>query len=170
MRRDSKVKNEPNQPNVIHDEKTYHEVEENDKDSLKAFHMEANSEGREQGSIILNYFGAGASSSVLITLFLFFLLTQVLASVADYWVSYWTSQEELRIRGSDLIKNYSIVVKTMEINRDTEVIKESVYVDSIVVTDSNDLLSTKLCMIIHGSIIFGLFVFCIIRYFVIRSI
>lgn len=51
--------------------------------------MEASSKGKVKGSIAANYFTAGAHWSILFVLGVSFLIVQLLASAADYWVSIW---------------------------------------------------------------------------------
>lgn len=51
--------------------------------------MEASSKGQVKGSISGTYFTSGANFFVLAIVFILFILTQVLASGADYWVSFW---------------------------------------------------------------------------------
>lgn len=50
---------------------------------------EKSSKGTVQGSLLAQYFKAGANSILLMPMFALFLLAQVAASAADYWVSYW---------------------------------------------------------------------------------
>lgn len=51
--------------------------------------MEATSKGQVKGSISGTYLKSGANFCVLAVVFILFILTQVLASGADYWVSFW---------------------------------------------------------------------------------
>lgn len=51
--------------------------------------LEASSRGKVEGSIFGMYLKSGANWFVLSVIASLFLLTQVLASGADYWVSYW---------------------------------------------------------------------------------
>lgn len=51
--------------------------------------MEASSKGTVKGSILVNYFKAGAHWPILLILLLSFLVVQFLASATDYWVSVW---------------------------------------------------------------------------------
>lgn len=51
--------------------------------------MEASSEGKVKGSLLLDYFKSADRMCTLIFLFISFLLTQFLANCADVWVSYW---------------------------------------------------------------------------------
>lgn len=51
--------------------------------------MEASSKGMVKGSIPGNYFSAGTHWSVLVILGITFIVVQLLASGADYWVSIW---------------------------------------------------------------------------------
>lgn len=55
----------------------------------KGFGMEASSKGKVKGSIAASYFAAGANWFWLIILGISFLVVQLLASAADYWVSIW---------------------------------------------------------------------------------
>lgn len=51
--------------------------------------LEASSRGKIAGSMLLNYFKSARESCVLAFLVSSFLLTQILVSVADIWISYW---------------------------------------------------------------------------------
>lgn len=51
--------------------------------------LEASSKGQVQGSIIANYFKAGAHWMVIVVLLFSFSFVQFLASATDYWVSVW---------------------------------------------------------------------------------
>lgn len=51
--------------------------------------MEASSRGKVQGSVSMSYFRAGANWPTLVVLATLFLIVQILASGADYWVSFW---------------------------------------------------------------------------------
>lgn len=77
----SKTKSESIEGNVKQKEK--------EKEKDEGLQMEETSKGKVKGSIPWNYFKAGAHWSVLIILALSFLLVQLIASGADYWVSVW---------------------------------------------------------------------------------
>lgn len=51
--------------------------------------MEESSKGKVKGSISAAYFRAGANWFGLSLLLIFFVISQILASAADYWVSVW---------------------------------------------------------------------------------
>lgn len=51
--------------------------------------LEASSKGKVKGSLILNYLNSAQRPFTLVFLIISFLLAQVLASLADIWVSYW---------------------------------------------------------------------------------
>lgn len=59
--------------------------------------MEASSKGQVEGNMFVNYARAGGNACGLIFVGLLFLLAQILASAADYWVSFWASEEEMRM-------------------------------------------------------------------------
>lgn len=65
------------------------EVDKLGEEEEKGFGMEASSKGKVKGSIAANYFAAGANWFWLIILAISFLVVQLLASAADYWVSIW---------------------------------------------------------------------------------
>ena len=51
--------------------------------------MEESSKGKVKGSVTANYFRAGANWFGISLLLIFFIISQILASAADYWVSVW---------------------------------------------------------------------------------
>lgn len=51
--------------------------------------LEESSKGKVKGSVSANYFRAGANWFGLFVLLIFFIVSQILASAADYWVSIW---------------------------------------------------------------------------------
>lgn len=51
--------------------------------------LEASSKGKVKGSLVLNYLKAARRPCTLVFLMISFLFAQVLASLADIWVSYW---------------------------------------------------------------------------------
>lgn len=51
--------------------------------------LEESSKGKANDSIMMNYLKAGANWSMLVSLAISFLATQILASVADIWISIW---------------------------------------------------------------------------------
>lgn len=63
--------------------------DEEDEGKTEGVEMEASSKGKVKGSISVNYFRAGGHWSILVVLGILFLIVQLLASAADYWVSIW---------------------------------------------------------------------------------
>lgn len=51
--------------------------------------LEASSRGKISGSMLFNYLRAAKRPCTLTFLVVSFLLTQILCSVADIWISYW---------------------------------------------------------------------------------
>lgn len=51
--------------------------------------MEASSKGKVKGSVSISYFKAGANWPILAIVAASFVLVQIFASGADYWVSVW---------------------------------------------------------------------------------
>lgn len=63
--------------------------EEDQNEDQKGLEMESSSKGKVKGSVTAGYFKAGAHWSILFVLGISFLVVQMLASAADYWVSVW---------------------------------------------------------------------------------
>lgn len=51
--------------------------------------MEASSKGQVRGSVSSTYFTSGANFFVLTIIVILFILTQVLASGVDFWMTFW---------------------------------------------------------------------------------
>ncbi|XP_031635983.1 multidrug resistance-associated protein 4-like [Contarinia nasturtii] len=66
--------------------------------------LEASSKGKVKGSLAINYLKSAKKPFTLVFLVISFLLSQILASVADIWVSYWIRQEENRTFESKQMK------------------------------------------------------------------
>lgn len=58
--------------------------------------VEASSKGKLKQSIYIEYFRSGGNLCVVFVIVILFLLAQTAASVADWWMAYWTTQEEIR--------------------------------------------------------------------------
>lgn len=128
--------------------------------------LELSSKGAVKGSLIGNYFRYGSNICVVVFIFGLFVLTQFIVSVADFWVSYWTAQEELRTFLSNAtiatINGTSLLVKG---DKDIFDVIDSNTIDSnkLKTESENALLSTEMCMYIHGGIIVGIFTIGILR-------
>lgn len=110
--------------------------------------MEASSKGQVKGSVSGTYFTSGANFLVLAVVLILFALTQALASGADYWVSFWTSQEELRT----FYSNISDPEAESSFN-------ETEQVD----LNDNGLLTTETLIYIHGGLMAALFTIALCR-------
>lgn len=125
----------------------------------QAMQMESSSKGKVKGSNALNYFNAAAHWSVLASLAILFILTQLFASGADYWVSYFTKQEESRLFYS---KQDGASLKMFDEN--------NVTISKLNETSSQDQasdaqwLSTDMCLYIHGGFMLGLWTLASIRW------
>lgn len=62
---------------------------------------EMRSSGRVGGHVYKQYFSAGGNCCVIFTMFFMFFLAQFAASGADYWLTYWTNVEEIRMQNSN---------------------------------------------------------------------
>jgi ABC-type multidrug transport system, ATPase and permease components len=60
--------------------------------------VEASSKGVLKHSVYIEYFRSGTNFCTVFIVTLMFLTAQTAASVTDWWMSYWTTQEELRPR------------------------------------------------------------------------
>lgn len=154
------------------------ELDDNDrKKSVDApiAELEKTSKGTVKGSPLANYMKAGAHSVFVFLLFLIFVATQVIASMADYWVAFWTSQEEMRgyyenlnRNNTDALNNSTAVLNDTLLDFNVPDISDS-FNDTFVNTTvspialENNLLSTTTCLYIHGGLILSLLIFAITR-------
>ncbi|GLV39331.1 uncharacterized protein CBL_20420 [Carabus blaptoides fortunei] len=97
---------------------------------------EQTSKGKVHGSLSLRYLLGGGNLCTVMFVIVMYLLAQTAASGADYWVSYWTKQEELQRLFS---------------NNETR--------DEF----SEPKFSTDVCLYIYGGIIIALFVIALTR-------
>lgn len=116
------------------------EAEEHEKQT----NVEEMSKGRVKGNVTMAYLKAGGNNFKLFFAGFLFALTQTIASVSDYWVGFWTSQEEKRAT----LRN-----STLDVNKAN---------DTLVEVDENILPSDTL-VYVGGFLIVSLFVFAIIR-------
>jgi ABC-type multidrug transport system fused ATPase/permease subunit len=58
--------------------------------------VEASSKGKLKHSVYIEYFRSGGNLFVAFVIGAMFLLAQSAASITDWWMAYWTTQEELR--------------------------------------------------------------------------
>lgn len=72
----------------LHSEKG-EENRNDDEQNEKMHDLEESSKGKIKGPLILHYFRSAEQPVVLFVLFILFLLAQVLASGADYFIAYW---------------------------------------------------------------------------------
>ncbi|XP_031636354.1 multidrug resistance-associated protein 4-like [Contarinia nasturtii] len=124
--------------------------------AAKGVEMEASSKGKVKGSVAVNYFTAGAHWSILFVLGISFLIVQLLASAADYWVSIWTREEEMR----NHLKENSTYVSFVSRDLFSDI--------SDMFSGSSDKpktynLSTEVCIYVHATIMACLFVIGIWR-------
>lgn len=140
--------------------------------------LEASSKGKVSGSIFGMYLTSGANWCVLLMIGALFLITQVLASGADYWVSYWTAQEELRQfyatqsnPASDriLLVNDKYTAEFMpsvnhtQLTNTTKTQLMDARQEAGTLEGLYGLLSTDMCIYIHGGLMASLFVFALTR-------
>lgn len=117
--------------------------EQNDEDAqvdTKDF-QESSSKGKVKGSIMLKYLLAGGNFCFVTIVLLLYLLTQMVGSGVDFFVSYWTNIEELK--ANKIIDN------------STEVSKLKIAPDI--------MFSTETCMYIYTGLIVALFLVALAR-------
>ncbi|XP_055606094.1 ATP-binding cassette sub-family C member 4-like [Uranotaenia lowii] len=138
------------------DDENEHKVKEKSKSPEADMNAELSSKGTVQGSVLLNYVRSGANPVLLFGLFLLFLCTQLAASGADFWVAYWTSQEEQRIflRHNNTDDSIDVIERSNSTFDDTPLTSE---------IPGQSLLSTETCMYIHGGLVISIFLIAITR-------
>lgn len=139
----------------------------------EAHRMEATSKGTVKGSVAGNYMKSSGSYVIPVIIIILFILTQFSASFADFWVSFWTKQEELR----SYYENHNFTVDNVgPFSGDLDLVmpNETFLVDQFNSTLNETtverqtgpvayLLSTDFCMSIHGILIIAIFVIGITR-------
>lgn len=142
------------------DDETIGEGDKSEKEKSKSpednQNIEMSSKGVVQGSVLLNYVRCGANPVIVFGLLLLFIATQIAASGADFWVAYWTSQEEQRIF---LRQNGTDAVASIRAN--SSGVLEATMPEGDTVEEP--LLSTDLCMAVHGGLVISVFLIAISR-------
>lgn len=69
-------------------------------DQAQPKNVEEISKGKVKGNIVWNYMRTGGNSIKLLIAIFLFIFTQVIASASDYWVGFWSRQEELKAMAS----------------------------------------------------------------------
>ena len=121
-------------------EKTNEEDEKKEALRNAALGLEGTSKGTVQGSVFFKYLLFSANLFVMLIIIMLFVVAQGFASGADYWVSYWTSQEEQRT----YIENLEEITEEHQ-------------------TTLDGLLTTNQCIYIHAGLVAGIFVIGITR-------
>uniref|UniRef100_A0A182VRM2 Uncharacterized protein n=1 Tax=Anopheles minimus TaxID=112268 RepID=A0A182VRM2_9DIPT len=98
--------------------------------------FEASSQGTVPGSVFLQYVSSAGSWLIFVALVLLFAVTQLVVSVADWWLSYWTALEEERTleiaRGFNETSQPPVNgVQTTSLGRDTCVLVHATLVCTI---------------------------------------
>nr|CAD7203693.1 unnamed protein product [Timema douglasi] len=113
-------------------------------------HIEKSSKGKIGRSVYIEYMRAGTNICGFLGVVLMFLLSQGAASGADYWMSYWVTQEESLAYYDQLPDNYT------ELNQS--------FVDTnVILIPREDLFSTETSVYIYTAIIVFLLVFTFSR-------
>lgn len=114
----------------------------------KQTNAEEMSKGKVKGNVTINYLKCGGNMCKLPIAMFLFLLTQTIASLSDYWIGFWTQQEEIR-RAQALVD---------EINFN------STLNDTISdLTGATNLMSSETLVYVGGYLIGALFVVAIVR-------
>lgn len=103
--------------------------------------QEDSSRGKVEGSVFMKYLLAGGNCCVVFIVFLLYILSQVMASAIDFFVSYWVNIEESR--------------------NHTEVYRNST-TDDVTITPAYEW-STETCLYIYGVGLAILFVVALAR-------
>lgn len=75
---------------ALHSNESVESKDKNKSESVENVNqMESSSKGKVEGSLFANYFRSCENSIALVLVGILFVLAQVLASSADYWVSFW---------------------------------------------------------------------------------
>ncbi|KAL0269547.1 UNVERIFIED_CONTAM: hypothetical protein PYX00_007245 [Menopon gallinae] len=106
----------------------------------------------ETESAFSRYFLAGANICTLCILIAFFIISQISASLCDFWVSVWTTQDLLQRKHLSNSINFTTQFynETSENGNETQI-------------KSIDFMSTETCQLIYSGLIISLFLITITR-------
>jgi ABC-type multidrug transport system fused ATPase/permease subunit len=127
--------------------------EEEPENIVVPINVEASSRGTSKQSVYIEYFRCGANLCVVFVIGVMFLLAQIVASITDWWMAYWTTQEELRLFYETQI---SLGTQTMDSNSTLEDKYQA---------NLQGIISTKTYLYVYTGIVAMLFTFTIIRSF-----
>lgn len=102
----------------------------------------------------------GGPVFIVSCVFILFIVAQAAVCIADYWVSFWTSQEELRTHYEK--QNSSEIIRKENVENNTtlpQLLNETIAIN----TEYKNLLSTSTCIYIHGAVVIIIFIVGIIR-------
>lgn len=123
---------------------------------------EAMMSGQVSGKVYREYLHYGGNYFVLFVLLLLFLISQIATTGNDYWVSYWTSLEELR-QSEGTPNAEQVGKKHMHLRNDS-------FLASIFTLDSDGLLSTVDAIYVYTFCILTCTVTTLIRSFLFMKI
>nr|CAD7576118.1 unnamed protein product [Timema californicum] len=135
-RRSIKGRSKQNQP-----------VEEEEAITDDTIYLESHSKGESQSSTYMEYFKSGTNYFFIFLMAALFLLAQGAASLADYWASFWTIQEEMR--------NYyrSMDVSIVTLSKENLTAYQTDMGNSRSLIALLDLHSTEFCLYMYTGII-----------------
>jgi ATP-binding cassette, subfamily C (CFTR/MRP), member 4 len=116
----------------------------------KQTNVEEMSKGKVKGNITLNYLKSGGNLFKLTFAMFLFLLTQCLASMSDYWLGFWTQQEELR----RFVENERVTAENTTL---VPLLNDTMQYET------RNLLPSETLLYVGGFLIAALFVFAIFR-------
>ncbi|XP_063223820.1 ATP-binding cassette sub-family C member 4-like isoform X2 [Bacillus rossius redtenbacheri] len=148
---------------VNHDDTEYDTADKcNDLNNTKADAMsiqnfaETSSKGTLKKSVYMEYLLSGSSYLRLLIMALLFLLSQVVANISDYWVLYWTNQEEMSHSNRYIYTVHN--VNTSNSEHDLTIHNP----ESSAVSDEWTS-SSVFCAIVYSAVIFALIVLSVYR-------
>ncbi|XP_041788072.1 ATP-binding cassette sub-family C member 4-like [Anopheles merus] len=108
--------------------------------------FEASSQGTVPGSVFLQYASSAGSWLIFVGLVLLFAITQLIVSVADWWLSYWTALEETAGSGQPIAPNRNQTQQQID-------------------DPTSHPLSRDTCVLVHATLVGTIFFVAILRAF-----
>lgn len=125
---------------------------EEEEEYEKQANEEEMSKGKVKGNVTLNYLKTGGNSFKIAFAVFLFMLTQAIASVSDFWIGFWTQQEEKRRHQLELLQ--------MDAKNSTLIPTSN---DTVTVSPNENVLPSETLLYVGGFLIASLFVFAIVR-------
>ncbi|XP_046392416.1 ATP-binding cassette sub-family C member 4-like [Ischnura elegans] len=126
---------------------------------------EIRSKGSVGSTVYRKYFASGGNYCTITFMFSLFLLSQLVSSGCDYWVTFWTNMEELRHLANPHVVDGATSSFSLSMENYT-VEENSTYTTEIPDLEGNhlyDIFTTDICIYVYSALVLGCIVISLTR-------